>query len=158
MNVATLDLRELAQDGDILKMDDGRSLRLRIETDPDTTVSDYPDAYGRVAWTTRDPYRYNDAPRPAGFDGKARKMSTQSASYWWQPPEDVPADQVDSLASLVRDLVNYGFSAVIVELLDGSDAYGRLIVVDVASLWGIDSLDDGYLATVVADLVDELTF
>jgi hypothetical protein len=88
-------------------------------------------------------------------------MSTSHGdSYWWEPPSGdyalaTEAD-VDKFASHVRDLVEYGFYGVVLELCDQLDVYGHPIVVDVASLWGIDSLEDGYLASVVSDLASEL--
>ena len=57
---------------------------------------------------------------------------------------------------LVLDLLEYGYKGVTLELCDGTDAYGRPVVRDVASLWGIDSLDNGYLAEVISELAGEL--
>jgi hypothetical protein len=57
----------------------------------------------------------------------------------------------------VRDLLEYGFSIVTVERCEGTDAYGRPIVRDVASLAGIEPYsDDDDLASIVSELLDEL--
>jgi len=157
MDAATLDLGELSQDGDILKMDDGRALRLRVEVDQDASINDY-DSDGRVEWVrgVRDwsPVRY---PRPDGFDGRARILIRDNGSaMWWQPYESLTEAQIVEDAQRIVELVTFGFSGVIVEMLDGTDAYGRPIVANVASLWGISSLDNGYLSEVVSELVDEL--
>ena len=45
---------------------------------------------------------------------------------------------------------------VVLELCEGEDHCGAPIVRDSASLWGIDSLEDGYLLTVVGELWGEL--
>lgn len=157
MDVSTLDLGELSQDGDTIKMDDGRALRLRIEVDQDASINDY-DSDGRVEWVRGDrdwsPVRY---PRPDGFDGRARIIIRDNGSaMWWQPYEELTEAQIVENAPRIVELVNFGFSGVLVELLDGTDAYGRPIVADVASLWGIGSLETGYLSEVVSELVEEI--
>jgi len=160
-----LDLSELAEDGDTLKMDDGRMLRLRIRVDQDTEVQNE-EFYGEFSWARNDPNyvgAYNTH-RPTGFDGNAEKLSTYHGdSYWWQPPRGDyemtckrGSPEFAEFRQNVKALVEWGFKGVVLELLDGTDGYGRPIVVEVASLWGIDSLENGYLAEVVSDLVGEV--
>jgi hypothetical protein len=164
----SLDLSHLEDDGDTVKLDDGRTLRLRIEVDQDTNVMEE-EFFGEFAWCDRlDRRHMNDygtpAPRPDGFDGNAEKLSTSHGDrYWWQPPRgdyEMTAkrgsDEFNSFRQLVMDLVEWGYKGVVLELCDGADAYGRPVVSAVASLWGIDSLEDGYLAEVVKDLAAEL--
>jgi hypothetical protein len=100
------------------------------------------------------------AVRPDDFDGNAEKLWLSSDFVWWQPPPDVPrtSEHFAAFRSQVRSLAEYGYCGVIVELLDGEDAYHRPIVREVASLWGIDSLDNGYLREVVGDLLSELHY
>lgn len=157
----TFDLTDLRDDGDTIELVDGRTLRLRIEVDQDTSISDY-ECYGEIApakvWD-RDGMR---ATRPRDFTGNAEKLWTcesGSECFWWEPPKDGPKRTEPSFAAFrqqVRELVTWGFKGVILERLDGEDAYGRPIVTQTASLWGIDSLENGYLAEVVRDLADEL--
>lgn len=140
---------------------DGRKVRIRVEVDQDTSVSDF-DCYGKVEWIGRNLYDYDGRRkgRPDGFDGNAEKLWTYESgaeSFWWQPPKDGPKRTDPEFAAfkqLVRELVTWGFKGVVVEVLDGEDAYHRPIVRDVASLWGIDSLDDtDLLAEYVSDLL-----
>lgn len=44
-----IDLSQLSADGDVLKMDDGRMLRLKIEVDQDANVQDE-EFWGEFAW------------------------------------------------------------------------------------------------------------
>jgi hypothetical protein len=143
---------ELQDDGDTVDLADGRMLRLRIEVDQDASINDY-DSDGKVTWSRGG----EGTTRPAGFNGRARIIEVDYPDrLWWQPCDGLTDEQIRAETPRIRDLVRYGFKGVILELCAGVDAYGRPIVVDAASLWGIDSLDDGYLATVLSDLVGEL--
>lgn len=155
----------LRDDNDTAALKDGRTARLRIEHDEAFTIEDMgPEAYGLVAWDSHRTNDYGYPERPDGFDGNAEKVSTSDGRdrFWWQPPADLcggwerGGEHFPKLRSLVADLVTYGFHVVTVEVLDGIDAYNRPIVVAVASLGGIDSLDDGYLDDVVGELLGEL--
>lgn len=146
-------LDRLDGDGAEIKLSRGRALRLRIETDQDSDLNDF-DCYGRTAPTSD----YPDT-RPQGFDGNAEKIWLSGDAIWWQPPTDGPARgtaEFRSLRAMVRDLAEYGFHGVVLELTHGHDAYRRPIVRNVASLWGIDSLENGYLREVVGELAAEL--
>jgi hypothetical protein len=167
MNAMTVKLAEivddLAEDGDCHNLDDGRTLRLRIQPDEDYNPFEESDHYGQIVHTedrslrNRDTGRYE---RPANFDGNAEKLQGgRSDAYWWQPPAWAHQRGTDAFTNLRRqvlDLLERGCYVVTVEVLCGTDAYGRPIVVDVASLSGIDSLDDGYLAEVVGNLISDL--
>lgn len=153
MKLTDEQIKELSGwDGGSIELDDGRIIRAKVVPDEIASISDS-DCYGKVSWVDR---WNSQAVRPDEFDGKACKMWTQHDQYWWQPPEDVPTESLQELKNLVSDLMSYGFSGVVVELCSGVDAYNRPIVVDVRSLWGIDSVGNGYMGEVVSDLVSEL--
>jgi hypothetical protein len=150
------ELADLYNDGDTVELGDGRELRLRIEPD-DINPFDEFDTYGKIAWSGRvNDYGYEQ--RPAGFDGNAERITILNDRVWWQPPADVKRSDPHfrELRALVSDLASFGCVGVSLELLEGEDAYGRPIVRRVASLWGIDSLANGYLAEVVSELAAEL--
>lgn len=144
-----------AYDGDTVELLDGRTLRIRIESD---TIDpfDWSDCWGRVAHI---PNRYDGRrdPRPEGFDGAARKVRTGRDAFWWQPWHGATAEEARDAVPRIVDLLAFGLSIVFVEILDGCDAYGSPIVRDVASLGGIEPFADGdYRASIVADLASEL--
>ena len=151
----------LHRNGDTETLPDGRVLRLRFEPDQTHSVNDY-ESDGRIEWTRRNDY---GAVRPSTMDGSARVIDTEwPYDLWWQPPGkeiigDTPWDD-DTMrreAARVADLVRYGFQGVILELCQGADAYGRPVVVGVASLWGIEwDISADYLAEVVSDLAAEV--
>lgn len=152
----------LTSDGDTYDLDDERTLRLRIEADDNNPFAET-DVYGEVIHAEdRSLYEKNTGRwhRPDHFTGDAEKIQGgRSDTYWWQPPKDGPkrgTPEFVKFRALVRDLIEFGSKIVVIEVMKGTDAYGRGIVIEVASLGGIDSLDDGYLAEVVADLVTEL--
>src|ERR1035437_10345370 len=135
-NTEALDLAQLRGDGDTLELADGRMLRLKIEVDQDTSINDS-DVYGHVEQYSHDYIRDGHEPRPA--DGPKRGTL-----------------EFGTFRRQVRDLLEMGFSGVTLELCSGTDAYGRPIVINVASLWGIDSFEGGYLFEVVAELAAEV--
>jgi len=121
---------------------DGRVLRLRVEPDYQTELNDF-DYLGRVEPVQPDRYyyAYPHAERPQGFDGSARIIRTRDSSYWWQPPTDYEkCDRSvrDAIYRTACEVLMYGYAVYIVEVCDGQDAYGRLIVRDVASMGGIE--------------------
>lgn len=153
-------LTELTDDGDTILLPNGRQLRLRIERDPHTTFEDY-DCYGAVGYGETD--RNTGRPRrPSGFDGNAEKMSVDRGEpVWWQPPRgDYEVKRTDpafpAFREQVRRLAESGWSVVVLEVLDGTDAYGRPIVVDVASLGAVDDVSPAYLPDLLGEMVDEL--
>lgn len=139
-------------------LDTGQVLRFREEPDNDTRINDF-DCLGKVAPIGRWEYQPK---RPEGFDGMAEKVHTQGDSFWWQPPADLREGWVtsplrDTLRQSVQDILDYGFRVFTVELCDGENAYGDLIVVDYASLGGVEpfmSADD--TADYLMDLCHEI--
>lgn len=146
----------LTHDGDTVDLEGGDTLRLVFRPD-DSNPFEEADSYGRVEWARRS--RRNQQQRPSGFDGNAEKLYVGGDAFWWQPPADVKrtGPGFDALRTTVRDLAEFGYIGVVVERLSGQDAYQRPIVVNVASLWGIEpDPDPEYLQTVVADLIAEV--
>jgi len=153
MTDTMLDLSDLDADGATLALGE-YTLRLRIEPDLDTGINDY-DCYGKISTG----HRYGDrVTRPADFDGNAEKLHTQGAWCWWQPPSDIKrgTPEFHDLASLVRDLAEYGFYLVYVELLHGLDAYKRPIVIDVDVVGGVDSTSSSNILDLARDLASEV--
>jgi hypothetical protein len=150
------DLSQLSDDGDVMKLDDGRMLRLRIEVDQDASINDY-ESDGKAEWTSNDTWNGHST-RPEGYTGRARIITRESrGSLWWEPYPDMTDEQVKAELPRIKDLMDYGFKGVILELCDGYDAYTRPIVVAVASLWGVDlNGNDNYIAFVVGELAHEL--
>jgi hypothetical protein len=151
-------IEALDYDEATVDLEDGRKLRLRIEPDQSFDINDDSDAYGKVEWGTKDDYGEH---RPKGFSGNAEKLGIydHGTSLWWEPPEDMKrtdAENFRKFKATVRDLAEYGFHGVILELLQGEDAYHRPIVVKVASLWGVDDVGREYLKDVVSELAVEL--
>jgi hypothetical protein len=145
----TLDLSSLTDNGDTLDLGDGRTLRLLIKPDEDASINDY-DADGRVDASKE---------RPADFDGNAEKLHMGDYTLWWQPPADSPkrgTPEFEEMRRHVLELIEFGFYGVVLEVLQGTDAYDRPIVTHSASLWAIESLERDYLATVVGELATEL--
>lgn len=158
----SVDLSSLTSDGDTVEVDESRTLRLRILPDADIDPFDDSDFWGKIAPLGASPRNdYGERERPTGFDGNAEKLSVASngETVWWQPPADGP-ERTDPIFAKFRqnvlDLLENGMCGVVLEILDGKDAYGTPVVVKTESLWGIDSLENGYLAVVVKDLAQEL--
>lgn len=167
-------LDALTDDGDTWEMPDGRTLRVRIEPDtyldPEHEINGV-DCWGRVAWCELDStytfdYVHYHKPRPEGFDGDALKLHTDfGGAFWWQPTlkawgvtrEEWTPERRREEAARIVDLMTYGFSVVILEVLDGTDAYGRPVIREATSLGGIDSLENGYLRHVLSDMIAEVT-
>lgn len=150
---------ELTDDGDTVELDNGDTLRLRIQPDDNINPFDETDIYGRVGWESRRRNDYGYHERPSDFDGNAEKLTVNGDSLWWQPPADVKRsdEHFARLRDTVRELAEYGYIGVIVEKLSGQDAYHRPIVVNVASLWGIEPHPTPeYLKEIVGDLITEV--
>ena len=85
------DLTGLTQHGDTLELDDGRMLRLLVEPDQDTSVTDF-DCYGRFEWTRENDY---GPVRPHDFTGRARILKhSWHESLWWEPYEELTEQQI----------------------------------------------------------------
>lgn len=156
---------ELSGDRDSYTLPDGAVVRLSITPD-DGDPFDDSDTWGRVAPVKPHRYTVHNAPRPAGFDGNAEIVDGRSDRYWWQPPADGPtradAEAWRKMRYRIADLLEYGLKVVTLEVCRGYDAYGRLIVVDVAVLGGVDLFagdaeSTAYLADIIRDLLSELS-
>lgn len=147
----------LTNDGDTYEdAEHGITLRLCVTPDQDHSIDNDGDWFGKVAWCdhTRDLSGYSR--RPEGFNGRARKLWTQHDAYWWQPPDDVTDENLDTLQSTLVDLMNYGWNGYIVEVLRGEDAYHRPIVIGTAGLWGVECFaEPSYIRSFVPDLIHE---
>lgn len=148
-----------------LTLPDGREVLFRAEMRPEemtfTDVSDWSgDTYGRTAWGKESRTYTGYHWRPEGFDGNAEVISSdRDARLWWQPPADVArgTEEFRKLRRAVRDLLEFGYSYILVEVCEGADAYGRPIVTDVAGVGLIEPTEDeSYLTEMVAELVREL--
>lgn len=147
-----LDFSSLTDDGDTLELDDGRVLRLKIEVDQDASINDFD--YGKAEWTRSNNF---GSVRPAEFSGRARKIDVDSPySLWWEPWEGATDEQIHESIPRIVDLVRFGFKGVILELWSTCDHCNAKSLVKDASLWGIDSLDNGYIHDVVTELAGEI--
>jgi len=139
---------QLRSDGDTLELEDGRVLRLRVTAD-DWTLDQDGDWFGRVGWWTKDE-------RPDWCDGSAEILDRDGATrLWWMPPTDAKSDDVlkRNLRAEIKEILAYGYSTYTLEVCEGRDAYGQLIVRDSESIGGVAPLWDG---SDVDDLVDNL--
>jgi hypothetical protein len=153
------DLSRLTDDGDTVELNDGRTLRLRIESDDIDPFGEF-EVYGKVASPGRQ-NEYGYQTRPKGFDGNAERLYYgNSGPIWWQPSPDGPKRGTPEFAGerdMVRNLLEFGMSGYLLEILDGEDAYGRPIVGHVASLWGIEPFPAReYQTEIVKELWSEL--
>lgn len=136
--------RDMKDDGDVIDIGGGRSLRLRLEVDEGYSINDY-DSDGKVAWGRKGQYDDREQ-RPEGFDGSAEKLGIydHGVSLWWQPMKGLSikrgTPEWRAERSRIRDLAEYGFKVVILELLEGEDAYGRPIVIKSEATGGCDSV------------------
>jgi hypothetical protein len=148
---ASLELARLATYGSTpwLDLDDGSRVRVRIEGDHDSKLSDYGDSFGRVQES-----RGRD--RPEGFDGAARKIDSRQGPLWWQPPADVAKDAavLASVEERVRGyyLEHWSFIGVVVKVESAPCPHCGERRAATDSLWGIESdYDEGYIAEVIGD-------
>ncbi len=151
--ITTLDkLQTLDGDGAKVTLAGDYILRLRISGDEFMTIDDFEDFYGRVT-----PQNKRDSRRPEGFNGRARKITNPSGTYWWQPPADVADDQLAELKRSVAQLIEYGFISVTLELIQGQDGYGRPIVREHVSTFGVEwDASPSDIARIACDLFEEL--
>lgn len=158
MEIAGEYLAELADDGDKVELADGRSLVLKIESDPDTSVMDDGDWFGALEWAR------HDGQRPDGFDGRARVVRHDwPERLWWQPPSDVTDENLPKFQSHLSDLLEWGYSQVGLELHEWvTDSTGNEhdVIVDEAWIGGGDltptTYDRQYVGTLVRDLAHDL--
>jgi hypothetical protein len=158
--MTTIDISRATATGDLFEHE-GHTYRVRIE--PETgTVQDFwsDDCYGKISEYAYDYGREHKTPRPATMDGRAVKIQVDRGYWmWWQAPDDIVPNTPEWIEqrTFVRTLLEFGFWAMVVERLEGTDAYGRSIVTAFASLGGIDSIDsEEYLNEMVAELLAEI--
>lgn len=156
---------------------DGRELRLVVERQDGNPMDEINgmEALGRVAWVHKDRDTGRDAPRPAGFDGDAVKLSCSGyaleGKVWWQPLFEVwglersvwhaDAELRNKEIGNIKRLLEDGFQQVGVKLYETlTDSLGHAHTVKVAESWlaGIDSVDDDeYMVEVVTERIQELS-
>ena len=147
--------QSLDHDGAIAVID-GRTYRLVVTPDMDVSINDY-DCYGRYDWGIQSGWQTRP---PEDFDQeRTERLAILNDVVFWEPPEGFeswphPAQQ--ALRHQVRDLVSFGFHVVTVERIDGTDAYGKPIVVDFDCIGGVDTIDSQELAYTADDLVCNL--
>lgn len=138
----------LTADGDTVEIGD-RTWTLRLEPDECTSImaGDDGDWFGELAWgeTNRETGWEH---RPATMNGRARKVSrSRDGDVWWQPPADVADEMLDTMAATIRDILEYGYTVVMLETDDG-----RTAAID-----GVEPFPDGAsMADVVGNLVWEI--
>jgi hypothetical protein len=147
-----------------LELTDGRSLALLVELDYDTSIRDT-EGFGTFSEYSYD-YGDRGSERPDGMNGNAEKLPVDRGSFvWWMPPTDGPKRGTPEFATfraLVRDICESGYCGLVVELREGTDAYGAPIPIRVASLFGIEHIyetfhgENAYARDVVAELVAEV--
>ena len=153
-------LSDLTDDGDEIDLPDGRSLRLRIEPDQDASVNDS-DCYGRIEWSHVGPHNYTGrANRPDDFTGAAHILDRDHGSVlWWQPWEGATEEQARDFLPTLRELVEYGFKLVGLELRETvTDSLGseHTVVLDTAWLGGVDDTGSDYLQEIIGEMLHEL--
>ena len=141
----------------------GNLYRCKYTDDPDRSLMmEQGDGMwcGRIEFGHTDPISGRSW-RPDEFDGRARKLTNRYGDdIWWQVPGDIPDDQIRPMANFLSDLMEFGYVGVIVESVSTCPTCSQYTN-ESRSIWGIESplcgaLDDGYLATTVGELVDEL--
>ena len=159
-------LSDLFDDGDYVNLDDGRSVRLRIEPDQDTSVRDY-ECYGEFSEYAYDYRHDHHEPRPDGFDGDAEKIQVDRGLWmWWQPPRgDYALDykrgtpEFATFRSFVIDLASYGFIGLIIEVWHSCGECSTRHEETTASIWGVEwGTDDAYRRTLISELLAEVGF
>lgn len=157
MNATTIDYTALAALLDYerwskpVDLDDGYSVRVKLEPDTDSQLEDS-DCFGTIHWPER-----NSRARPSVCNGAARKIDTRQGPVWWQPPTDVVSDPevFKSVEMRVRGyfLEHWSYVGVVVEVTGPACAACGERKSEEASLWSIESDAGDYFAEVLADLV-----
>lgn len=154
-------LEELTDNMDRVVLPDGRTVQLKIEPDPYCTINDY-DCYGRIEWTRNNEY---GPVRPSDMTGRAQILDrdwrgSYGSALWWEPYSDkdfVPTEeQIRRERSQIRDLVEYGFMQVGVEVLEECPKCQNVHVAVSHWIGGVDSIDEPYIHELVNDALAEL--
>lgn len=148
----TQDLSTLRYDGDTIDLGNGRSLRLSIEPDQDTSVNDDSVCYGQVQWTNGD--------RPESFTGLARIIERDRGSnLWWQPWDGATEQQATEFLPTLVELITYGFSVVglhLRETISDSLGHDHTVTIDSTYLGGVDDISSNYLPEILSGMIHEL--
>lgn len=154
-------LADLRDAEDRVTLEDGRTVILRIEPDPTTTINDY-DCYGRVEWTRNGEY---GPVRPNDMTGRAQILDrdwhgSYGSALWWEPYSDkdyVPdAEQIRRERMHIRDLIEYGFMSVGLVVMEDCPNCGRAHVSNEWWVGGVDSIEEQYVKELVADALVKL--
>ena len=138
------------------------TVRLVVEVhhDEDASINDY-ESDGRISHYVS--HRDGHDPRPEGFTGRARKLEVDRSGFvWWEPYAEggwwdgLNVAQQRAEAQRIADLVQSGFVGVSLDRQTKCDQ-GHWHSEDVASLWGIDSLANGYMREILVDLLSEVS-
>ena len=158
-----IDTSTLTEDGDTLELPDGVTVTLIVRPDEYQSGMDYingMDCMGKVAWVDdrRNRYSDNPAPRPDGFTGAARKITTgYGDSYWWEPYREGHTVYWDrEQQDAVRDLLMYGPYEIALKFRKRCECCGTVNTIHEQWLGGIDSAE--YAAECVAELFDEALY
>jgi hypothetical protein len=153
-------LDSLTDDGATHTLPDGRTLRVRILPDHDYTVAGDGDWFGAIEPVTIAPWSGRHDGRPAGFDGAAVIITDHHGDrWWWQAPADVRVnpDSMTAMRACLVDALTYGASVVMLDLCDGTDAFGAPIVRHYVCTGSVlDAHDPVTLRDVLGDLLCEL--
>ena len=157
-DLVELDEMELPSEEGTYRLADGRIVRVSLGPDYDSNIQD-DDSYGRLAWPvrTRSSEWTGRTSRPEGFDGNAEILrGGQHDPIWWQPPVDIPrsSPEFSHLRVALEDILSYGYATLVLELLEGTDAYGRWIVRESTALGGIEPFSE--LGPLIQNLWGEL--
>lgn len=142
-------------------LDDAWQLRAWAEPDDYQDIRD--DCLGRVEPAEQCQHS-NHYKRPAWADGSAEllRVGRGHDAWWWLPYRE--GRKVYNGAEdrrLVVELLEEGYSCLVVELCHGSDYYGCPVVVAASSLGGIHpadtrpTADDGFLVDTITELIRE---
>lgn len=133
--------------------DQSRRITCEVTADPDCTINDF-DCYGLIGWGRKHPDTGHEQ-RPTGFTGAAQKLDTRDGPIWWEPYREghkvynTPEDR-----RAVRDLLEFGFSYVVIQVWTHCAECDTFKVTSTASLGGIDSRDG--VESAIRDLLLEL--
>ena len=149
-----------------IEIGNGYTARLSLDFDDVCTINDF-DCYGKVFHVARNTWNGSHADRPEGCDGMAEIITYgRGDAVWWQPPSFDKEDRRrwyedheyrTMLRRQVTDILAFGFHILRLEICQGTDAYGRPIVVDYSVIGGIEPFCDAEtLASYVRDLAYDI--